>query len=89
MGSGKRVHLKLDPNVRLRGAKKGIGGAGFFPGAIVALRGKNGGGGWFNVTEVLPVSLDTLLACSHTDDLRSCRLCHHRARLELTTRRSH
>ena len=56
MGSGARVHLKFDPSVRLRGAKQGIGGAGFFPGAIVALRGKNGGGGWFTVTEVLPVS---------------------------------
>lgn len=55
MGSGARVHLKFDPNVRLRGAKKGIGGVGFFPGAIVALRGKNGGGGWFTVTEVMPV----------------------------------
>lgn len=56
MGAGARVHLKFDPNVCLRGAKQGIGGVGFFPGAIVALRGKNGGGGWFTVTEVLPVS---------------------------------
>ena len=56
MGSGVRVPLRFDSNVRLRGAKKGIGGAGFFPGAIVALRGRNGGGGWFNITEVLPVS---------------------------------
>ncbi|EKM49604.1 uncharacterized protein PHACADRAFT_166969 [Phanerochaete carnosa HHB-10118-sp] len=55
MGSGVRVSLRLDPNVRLKGAKKGIGGVGFFPGAIVALRGSNGGGGWFTVTEVLPL----------------------------------
>lgn len=60
MGAGARVPLKFDPNVRLRGAKKGIGGVGFFPGAIVALRGKNGGGGWFTVTEVLPVGVVTL-----------------------------
>ena len=56
MGAGVRVPLKFDPSVRLRGAKKGIGGVGLFPGAIVALRGRNGGGGWFTVTEVLPVS---------------------------------
>lgn len=62
MGSGARVQLKFDPNVRLRGAKKGIGGVGFFPGAIVALRGKNGGGGWFTVTEVLSVSRQTIAA---------------------------
>ena len=56
MGAGVRVPLKFDPSVRLRGAKKGIGGVGLFPGAILALRGRNGGGGWFTVTEVLPVS---------------------------------
>lgn len=55
MGSGARVPLKFDPCVRLKGAKKGIGGVGLFPGQIVALRGKNGGGGWFTVTEVLPL----------------------------------
>ena len=55
MGSGKRVPLKFDANVRVRGALKGTQGAGFFPGAIVALRGRNGGGGWFLVTEILAV----------------------------------
>ncbi|KAJ3559477.1 hypothetical protein NM688_g320 [Phlebia brevispora] len=53
LGSGRRIPLKFDANVRVRGARKGVQGAGFFPGAIVALRGRNGGGGWFVVTEIL------------------------------------
>ncbi|CAL1713336.1 unnamed protein product [Somion occarium] len=53
MGSGVRVPLKFDPDVRIRQAVRGTGGLGLFPGAIVALRGKNGGGGWFNATEIL------------------------------------
>lgn len=56
MGSGVRVPLKFDPDVRIRQAVRGTGGLGLFPGAIVALRGKNGGGGWFNATEILSVS---------------------------------
>lgn len=55
MGSGARVSLRFDTNLRVRGAVKGRNGIGFFPGAIVALRGKNGGGGWFLVNEVLTV----------------------------------
>lgn len=57
MGSGVRVPLRFDTHVKVRGARKGRGGVGFFPGAIVALRGKNGGGGWFHVSEVLTVSV--------------------------------
>jgi len=53
MGSGARVPLRFDPHVRVRGGTKGAGGIGLFPGAIVALRGKNGAGGWFLVTEIL------------------------------------
>jgi DNA polymerase alpha subunit B len=75
MGSGARVHLKFDPNVRLRGAKKGIGGVGLFPGAIVALRGKNGGGGWFTVTEVLPVCCRPRIYGSQLIRERRCHLC--------------
>lgn len=47
--------MRFDPTVKVRGAKKGRAGVGLFPGAIVALRGKNGGGGWFLVSEVLTV----------------------------------
>ncbi|KAL6302805.1 DNA polymerase alpha, subunit B [Sparassis latifolia] len=53
MGSGARVPLRFDSNVKLRGGSQGSGGVGLFPGAIVALRGKNGGGGWFSVSEIL------------------------------------
>lgn len=53
MGSGARVPLKFDSNFKIR---RGRSTAGFFPGAIVALKGRNGGGGWFSISEVLSVS---------------------------------
>ncbi|TBU48523.1 DNA polymerase alpha, subunit B [Dichomitus squalens] len=53
MGSGARVQLRFDPNVKVRKGKQGLGGQGLFPGAIVALKGKNGGGGAFLATEIL------------------------------------
>ena len=55
MGSGVRVPIRFAPETKLRGGIKGIGGMGFFPGAIVALRGRNGGGGFFLVEELLSV----------------------------------
>ncbi len=56
MGSGKHmVPIRFDQSVKIRGGAKGSGGLGVFPGALVALKGKNGGGGWFTVTEVLVV----------------------------------
>jgi DNA polymerase alpha subunit B len=51
MGSGVRVPLRFDTPLKIHGS----GRVGFFPGAIVALRGRNGGGGWFSVSEVLSV----------------------------------
>ena len=56
MGSGARVPIRFDPEVRLRKGKRGVGGQGLFPGAIVALKGKNGGGGSFLASEILSVS---------------------------------
>ncbi|KAK2459673.1 hypothetical protein APHAL10511_008318 [Amanita phalloides] len=53
LGSGSRIPLRFDPLVKIRGIAKGAGGIGFFPGAIAAFKGKNGGGGWFQVTEIL------------------------------------
>ncbi|KAF9027142.1 DNA polymerase alpha, subunit B [Hymenopellis radicata] len=54
MGSGKHmVPIRFDQSVKIRGGAKGSGGLGVFPGALVALKGKNGGGGWFSVTEFL------------------------------------
>ena len=55
MGSGARVPLKFDSNVKLRASVKGLGSVGLFPGAIVALKGKNGGAGWFSASEILTV----------------------------------
>ena len=51
MGSGVRVPLRLNNPLKIHGS----GRVGFFPGAVVALRGRNGGGGWFSVSEVLSV----------------------------------
>ncbi|TFY64172.1 hypothetical protein EVG20_g6039 [Dentipellis fragilis] len=53
MGSGVRVPLKFEHSVKVRRGPKGQGGAGLFPGAIVSLKGKNGGGGWFSASEIL------------------------------------
>jgi hypothetical protein len=53
---GSRVPLVLDPTIKIKGSVKGVGGVGIYPGAIVALKGKNGGGGYFLATEVLSVS---------------------------------
>ncbi|OBZ68666.1 DNA polymerase alpha subunit B [Grifola frondosa] len=53
MGAGARVPLRFDPNVKILQGKQGVSGIGLFPGAIVALRGKNGGGGSFIATEIL------------------------------------
>ncbi|KIJ59480.1 hypothetical protein HYDPIDRAFT_100652 [Hydnomerulius pinastri MD-312] len=53
MGSGVRVPIRLSPETKIRGGLKGLGGIGLFPGAIVALRGRNGGGGFFLVDEIL------------------------------------
>ncbi|KAI0050363.1 DNA polymerase alpha, subunit B [Auriscalpium vulgare] len=53
MGSGVRVPIRFNPEVKTRGGPKGQAGVGLFPGAIVALQGRNGGGGWFSVNTVL------------------------------------
>lgn len=55
MGSGIRVPFRFEAAAKVREARAGAGGVGMFPGAIVALRGKNGGGGWFMVSEMLSV----------------------------------
>ncbi|KAJ7163302.1 DNA polymerase alpha/epsilon subunit B-domain-containing protein [Mycena filopes] len=53
LGNGARVPLRFDWNLKIRRGAQGSGKAAFFPGALVALRGKNGGGGYFQVSEVL------------------------------------
>jgi hypothetical protein len=70
MGSGVRVPLKFMPNCKVRGGPKGQANISLFPGAIVALKGRNGGGGWFSVLEVMTVRLTQqfffLVLMSHT-----------------------
>jgi hypothetical protein len=56
LGSGSRVLLKFEPDMKVRGAPAGGGGMGMFPGCMVALKGQNGGGKLFAVKEVLMVS---------------------------------
>ncbi|KAL4252758.1 DNA polymerase alpha subunit B [Pleurotus pulmonarius] len=53
MGSGRRVPLRFEPTLKIRGGPKGVTKSGFFPGMITALKGRNGGGGWFAVDEVI------------------------------------
>jgi DNA polymerase alpha subunit B len=55
-GAGARTPLRFTPDVKVHGSMHGMGGIGLFPGAIVALRGKNGGAGWFEAKEILSVS---------------------------------
>lgn len=55
MGSGARTLLRFSPTLKLRGTTQGAGGLGLFPGAIVALKGRNGGGDFFAVEEILGV----------------------------------
>ncbi|KIJ54843.1 hypothetical protein M422DRAFT_200787 [Sphaerobolus stellatus SS14] len=56
-GSGERIPLKFEPDFKIHGASDSTSGKSLFTGEILALRGKNGGGGWFLVQEVLPVPL--------------------------------
>ncbi|KAF8630838.1 hypothetical protein AX17_005197 [Amanita inopinata Kibby_2008] len=53
LGSGARTALRFDPLVKIRGCAKGVEGIGLFPGSIVALKGRNGGAGWFQASEIL------------------------------------
>ncbi|KAF8500906.1 DNA polymerase alpha subunit B [Russula emetica] len=53
MGSGVRVPLKFMPDLKIRGGPKGQANVGLFPGAIVVLKGRNGSGDWFSVSEVM------------------------------------
>src|SRR5260221_1134884 len=57
VGSGVRVPLKFMPNFKVRGGPKGQASISLFPGAIVALKGSNRGGGRFSVSEVITVRL--------------------------------
>ncbi|KAJ9107993.1 hypothetical protein QFC20_003679 [Naganishia adeliensis] len=54
MGNGKRTPLRFSTNgVKVREGTPGVGGFGWFPGCLVGLKGRNGGGGSFEVDEVI------------------------------------
>lgn len=57
LGAGKRIGLRFAPDVKVRGGAPGVKGFGLFPGCLVCVKGRNGGGGVFVVEEVLMVSL--------------------------------
>ncbi|CAE6527247.1 unnamed protein product [Rhizoctonia solani] len=68
MGTGIRVPLEFDANVKIRCASSagtGSTGIGLFPGMIVALKGKNGSGDSFVVSEFL--RMPSLLPSLKTD----------------------
>ena len=56
MGSGARVRLRFDPSLGFRNMVKGTSSFGIFPGAIVALKGRNGSGDCFVAKEVICVN---------------------------------
>lgn len=56
LSGGRRVPLRLEPSIKIRGGVRNAGGFGLFSGAIAAFKGKNGGGGYFLATEYLSVS---------------------------------
>ena len=57
LGSGKRVALKFKApqELKVRGGAPGVKGFGVFPGCLLCVKGRNGGGGSFVVDEVLLV----------------------------------
>ncbi|KAF7299214.1 DNA polymerase alpha subunit B [Mycena indigotica] len=50
---GPRAPIRFEWDLKIRGGPKGNGAATFFPGALAAFRGKNGGADHFQVSEVL------------------------------------
>lgn len=62
MGAGKRIALQFPPGqVKIRGGAPGVKNFGLFPGCLVCVKGRNGGGGFFAVEEVLMVSVPSTL----------------------------
>lgn len=55
LGAGRRIGLKFRPQgeLKVRGGAPGVKGFGLFPGCLVCVKGRNGGGSSFVVEEVL------------------------------------
>nr|XP_031860917.1 uncharacterized protein CI109_003644 [Kwoniella shandongensis]KAA5527989.1 hypothetical protein CI109_003644 [Kwoniella shandongensis] len=72
LGAGKRIALRFTtPNaLKVRGGAPGVKGFGLFPGCLVCVKGRNGGGGAFVVEEVL-MSPPSAMAQTPVDELLS------------------
>lgn len=57
LGAGSRIPLRFEKDARVRGADDGQGGVGLFAGMIVAVKGRNAGGNYLGVNEVIVVRL--------------------------------
>ena len=78
MGNGKRTPLRFaSTGVKVREGTPGVGGFGWFPGCLVGLKGRNGGGGSFEVDEVIMVCLPALSSGTSNDQFDFSR---HRSR---------
>ena len=57
LGGGKRVSLRFasPSELKVRGGAPGVKGFGVFPGCLICVKGRNGGGDVFVVEEVLMV----------------------------------
>lgn len=57
IGHGRRIRLQWSDDLKVHGVGSNEGGIGLFPGAVVGLRGRNGGGAYFNVQEILSMPI--------------------------------
>lgn len=85
LGNGQRVLLAFNDDMKVRGAPVGSGGVGFFPGCLVGLKGRNGSGTKFVVSEVLMVCLPS---SSFSVLMRRLLILRTMCRCRLSTRRT-
>ncbi|KAA1101900.1 DNA-directed DNA polymerase alpha subunit pol12 [Puccinia graminis f. sp. tritici] len=57
IGHGRRIRLQWADDLKVHGVGSQEEGIGLFPGAIVGLRGRNGGGTYFSVQEILSMPM--------------------------------
>lgn len=55
LSGGSRIAIKFDTELVIRNNIRGARGLGLFPGVIIAMKGRNGGGGYFLAKEILTV----------------------------------
>jgi DNA polymerase alpha subunit B len=66
IGHGRRIRLQWADDLKVHGVGSHEEGIGLFPGAIVGLRGRNGGGTYFSVQEILSVWFSIFGEIIHT-----------------------